>query len=239
VCLIDGLAYGNPPGSKNRERWQDVEELLAAGISVTTTINLQYVRERQAQVEAIRGKRVEDSVPESFLRQADEIEIVDTPGLEQPELREIALLLAAEVVDQGVEQNYGTCERILICITPRSNAGLMIARGRRQADRFHGELFVAYVEQDELMPADRRTLEENLEAARRAEARVEVLHGDDPVAEILRFAEREGVTQIFVGHSQRRRWWRDLRPNPVERLILEADGIDIRIFPNGGVCQAN
>ena len=39
VCLIDGLAYGNPPGSKNRERWQDVEELLAAGISVTTTIN--------------------------------------------------------------------------------------------------------------------------------------------------------------------------------------------------------
>ena len=57
VCLIDGLAYRNPPGSKHAERWQDVEELLASGISVVTSINLQYVKERQSQVEAIRGKR--------------------------------------------------------------------------------------------------------------------------------------------------------------------------------------
>src|SRR5258708_1544822 len=66
VCLIDGLAYQNPPGSKNRQRWQDVEELLAKGISVVTSINLQFVKERQAAVEAIRGKKVTDSVPESF-----------------------------------------------------------------------------------------------------------------------------------------------------------------------------
>ena len=63
VCLIDGLAYRNPPGSKHAERWEDVEELLAAGISVVTSINLQYVKERQAQVDAIRGKVVLDSVP--------------------------------------------------------------------------------------------------------------------------------------------------------------------------------
>jgi two-component system sensor histidine kinase KdpD len=79
VCLIDGLAYRNPLGSKHTQRWQDVEELLAAGISVVTSINLQYVKERQAQVEAIRGKVVQDSVPESFIRAADEIELVDAP----------------------------------------------------------------------------------------------------------------------------------------------------------------
>ena len=145
VCLIDGLAWRNAAGSRNQYRWQDVEELLAAGISVITTINLQYIAEKQERVEAIRGKRVADAVPESFLLRADDIEVVDAPALdpELAELREIALLLAAEVVDaqlvaylqrHGIDQTYGAHERILVCITPRSNAALMISRGRRQAD---------------------------------------------------------------------------------------------------------
>ncbi|MEX2262741.1 MAG: universal stress protein [Bryobacteraceae bacterium] len=261
VCLIDGLAYDNPPQAKNAHRWQDVEELLHAGISVSTTVNLQYVKEHQKQVEAIRGKVVRESVPEAFIRTADEIEIVDAPpeycvtislqrdgrtidagelARQLSELREIALLLAAEVVDRqledylrrrGIEQHYGTHERILVCVTPRSNASLMIQRGRRQADRFHGELHVVYVEQDELSPDDRRTLARNLLYAREARAHVQVVHGDDPVGAILRFAGQHGITQIFVGHSQRTGWLDRLRPNPVERLILDAEGIDVRVFP--------
>jgi two-component system sensor histidine kinase KdpD len=250
VCLVDGLAYKNPPGSVHAERWQDVEDLLDSGISVITTINLQYIREKQAQVDAIRGKRAVDSVPESFLRCADDIEVVDAPPeycvdqevLEQQlsALREIALVLAAEVVDSqlleylkrhGIGQNYGAQERILVCMTPRSNAELMIGRGRRQADRFHGELLVAYVEQDELRPEDREMLERNLESARRAHARIAILHGEDPVAAILDFANTEGVTQIFVGHSQRKGFWERFRTNPVERLILGSGGMDVRIFP--------
>ena len=261
VCLIDGLAYENPPGSKNAQRWQDVEELLNAGISVVTSINLQYIREKQKQVEMIRGKAVRDSVPEAFIQTADEIELVDAApeycvihsrdGRESAmdpsqvarqlsELREIALVLAADVVDHqledylhahGISQIYGTHERILVCVTPRSNASLMIRRGRRQADRFHGELFVIYVQQDDLSPADQTVLDENLATAREANAHVEVLHAEDAVAAILQFAAQHGITQIFVGHSRRQgllcRW----RANPVERLIAEADGIDIRIFP--------
>ncbi len=269
VCLIDGLAHRNPPGSRNPERWQDVEELLAAGISVIATLNLQYVREKQPQVEAIRGRAVRESVPESFIRRADEIEIMDAPPeycltrvvdgnrisdeeaarLEHQlsELREIALVLAAEVVDsqledylrrQGIVQSFGTHERILVCVTPRSNASLMISRGKRQAERFHGELFVAYVEQDHLTQPDQETLARNLDAAREARAHVEILHGEDPVAAILQFAEKQGITQIFVGHSLRRGWWQSLVPNPVDRLILEAGGIDIRIFPHGAASEA-
>ena len=251
VCLIDGLAHRNPPGSKNEQRWQDVEDLLASGISVITTINLQYVREKQPEVEAIRGKRVAESVPESFIRRADDIEVVDASpeycageGMLQrqlSELREIALLLAAEVVDSqldtylrrhGIEQTYGTQERIWVCITPRSNAGLMIARGRRQADRFHGELFAAYVEQGELSPPDQAILEKNLNAALAARAHVETLHGEDFVTAILAFCEQQGVTQIFVGHSQRQGFWQRFVSNPVERLVAESTGIDIRVFPN-------
>ncbi len=260
VCLIDGLAYRNPPGSTHEERWQDVEEILAVGISVVTTINLQYIAEKQARVEAIRGRSVVDSVPKSFLLQANDIEVVDAPPeycLDQAnsvelevdpdvlsrqlsELREIALVLAAEVVDaqlldylkrHGIEQSYGAHERILVCLTPRSNAALMIGRGRRQADRFHGDLFVAYVEQPELSSEDRAMLERNLDTARAVNATIEILHGEDVVDAILRFAAREGITQIFLGHSQRTGFWQRFRPNPVERLILESGSIDIRVFP--------
>lgn len=254
VCLIDGLAYRNPPGSTHPERWQDVEELRDAGINVITSINIQYIAERQREIEEIRGKSVADSVPESFIRTADEIEVVDaTPeycaersieGDEKrqlSELREIALVLAADVVDhqleeylhhQGNSQVYGTHERILVCVTPRSSAREMIRRARRQADRFHGELYVVYVEQENLNDADKKLIRENLDLAHEAKARVELLTGDDPVAPILDFAYNHGITQIFVGHSSQNGWAGRWRSNPVERLIMDADGIDVRVFPN-------
>ncbi len=266
ICLIDGLAYRNPPGSKHTERWQDVEDLLAAGISVVTSINLHYVKERQAQVEAIRGKVVAYSVPEAFIREADEIELVDTPpeyctpgtaGADAAtlirqqhqlsQLREIALVLAADVVDhqleaylkrQGIEQTLNAQERILVCLTPRSNASLMIRRGRRQADLFYGDLYAIYVQQGVLSAADQQTIEQNLAAANAAHAHVEILTGDDPVGSILQFAHRHGITQIFAGHSQQGGGWLSRwKVNPVERLIMESDGIDVRIFPTEGAVQ--
>src|ERR1035437_1703094 len=51
VCLVDGLAYDNPPGSRNPQRWQDVRELLDRGIAVITAVNVQHIREQQDQVE--------------------------------------------------------------------------------------------------------------------------------------------------------------------------------------------
>jgi len=263
MVLVDGLAHHNPPGSKNAQRWQDVEELLSAGISVITSVNLQYIQEKQKQVEAIRGKSVTDSVPEAFIRTADEIELVDAApehcvshsldggqnsvlGASEverqlSELREIALVLAADVVDhqleaylhgQGIQQLYGTHERILVCVTPRSNASLMIRRGRRQADRFHGELYVVYVQQDDLSPQDQAVLDANLAAALEANAHVETLHAEDAIAAILQFATQHGITQIFIGHSKQSGFISRWKPNPVERFIMEADGIDVRIFPH-------
>ncbi len=259
VALIDGLAHDNPPGSGNAQRWQDVEELLNAGISVVTTINLQYVRELRDRTAALFDTPSSESVPEAFLRTADEIEVVDAPpeycvgagagtAVEVArreralsELREMALLLAAEVVDfqladylrrNGIEQVYGTHERILVCVTPRSNAAEMIRRGRRQADRFHGDLHVVYVEQPGLSAADQATVEANLMAARAVHASVATLRERDPVTAILRHAREHGITQIFVGHSHRRGLGARLRAGFLETLVGRADGIDVRVFPN-------
>jgi two-component system sensor histidine kinase KdpD len=263
MALVDGLAYENPSGSRHPQRWQDIDDILAAGISVLTSVNLQYVAERQAQVETIRGKSVRESVPEAFLRGADEIEVVDAPaeyaaervaafGSSAPaglprlerqlsELREITLLMTAEIVDHqlgeylrraGIDHLYATHERILVCITPRSHASLMIRRGRRQADRFHGDLHVVHARQDGLGPKDAEVLDQNLRAAREAGAQVATLEGTDPAHAILDYASRHGITQIFVGHSLQTTWKSPFTANLVERLILGADGIDVRIFPH-------
>ena len=68
VVIIDGLAYDNPADSRNRRRCDDVEELLAAGISVVASINLHYIEEFQDEVASITGKKEAPSVPRKFLR---------------------------------------------------------------------------------------------------------------------------------------------------------------------------
>jgi two-component system, OmpR family, sensor histidine kinase KdpD len=260
VCLVDGLAYDNPPGSPNRSRWQDVEQLLEAGISVITSVNIQYIDELHERVEKITGKQVTQTVPRSFLNSADEIVVVDAPpemcitrshdggpvdsaaeGQKLSELREIALLLAADVVDRqleqyiqrsGITQSFGAQERILVCITPRANAAAMIASGRRNADRFHGDLTVAYVRQHEISADDQASLERNLAIARAAHAHIEILEGDDPIARILQFAREHSITQIFVGHSTRERWWERFLGTPLDRLIRGSGDTDVRVFPH-------
>ena len=133
-------------------RWQDVQELLRNGISVLSSVNLLHVEEYKEKVQAITGKNTTETIPKSFLLAADDIVIVDVPpdlclwrqgekltstGISNSqerrlsELRELALLLTAEVVDaqlesyvhaHGIEPVFGTHERFLVCMTPHSNA---------------------------------------------------------------------------------------------------------------------
>lgn len=259
VCLVDGLAWDNPPGSVNASRWQDVRQLLDAGIAVIASINIQYISELQERVSKITGKRVTHTVPQSFLYGADEIVVVDAPpemcldhsdpnhvgdqgrqARQLSELREIALLFTADVVDHqlesylkqnGIAGSFGTQERILVCVTPRTSAKAMIESGKRNAERFHGELMVAHVKQPKLSAEAQAALDRNLEMARNAGAQVEILEGDDPIEAILDFAHERKVTQVFMGHGLESKWWHRWTGGPVGRLIRGAQGIDVRVFP--------
>jgi two-component system, OmpR family, sensor histidine kinase KdpD len=259
VCVIDGLAYNNPPGSRHPYRWQDVQELVDSGITVIASVNLQYVEEERDTVEAITGKHVTQTIPRAFLYGADEIVVVDVSpdsvagraaqagGSEEKvaqrlsALRELALLLTADIVDRqletylearGMDQLWGAHERFLVCVTPRTNATRMIAAAKRSADRFHCELYAAYVEQPELSPRDREALNANLAAAREAGAKIETLGGEDFVGTIVDYARSQRITQILIGHSLRHTWWDRLRGGPIDRLIRAAEGMDLRVFPH-------
>jgi two-component system sensor histidine kinase KdpD len=257
VCIIDGLAYDNPPGSRNPTRWQDVKDLLDAGIQVIASINIQYIRELGGVVETITGKHVDQTVPLSFIQSADEIEIVDAPPEEPMErspdeqeqiqrrqerlskLRELALVVTADIVDyqlkdylerNGIRQNFGAHERILVCVTPRANIQEMIEIAQVIAKRFHGELIVAYVKQNNISSQDQSALDARLAIANAAGAHVEILEGNDPAETLLEFARSRRVTQLFVGHSQRTGLAR-LTGSPLDKLIWEGHGMDVCVFP--------
>jgi two-component system sensor histidine kinase KdpD len=259
VALIDGLAYDNPPGCRHPHRWQDVEQMLNAGISVLATVNIQYLENLQDEVERITGKRAAYIIPRAFLNNADEITVVDAPseesvlgGIEDTSarlaekhklsrLRELALLAAASVVDrqlegylrsQGTETSWGVQERILVCVTAQIDASEMLESGRRNADRFQGEFYVLYFRNEALSTESRERLEENLRYARELRANVQLFTGSEPVTGILDFATQHGITQIFVGRGSAPHNFRTrVRGNLAVRLIRAAEGIDVVIYP--------
>ena len=132
VALIDELAHTNAPGSVHEKRWQDVDELLEAGIDVITTVNIQHLESLNDVVAAITGIKQAETVPDAVVRAADQIELVDmTPqalrrrmahGHIYPAeridtalgnyfregnltaLRELALLWVADRVEEGLDR---------------------------------------------------------------------------------------------------------------------------------------
>jgi len=132
VVLVDELAHTNTPGSKNPKRWQDVEELLDAGITVISTVNVQHLESLNDVVEQITGIEQKEKIPDEIVRAADQVELVDiTPealrrrlahgNVYAPErvdaamsnyfrpgnltaLRELALLWLADQVDAALEK---------------------------------------------------------------------------------------------------------------------------------------
>ncbi|MDA8163687.1 MAG: sensor histidine kinase KdpD [Desulfobacteraceae bacterium] len=79
IALVDELAHTNAPGSRHEKRWQDVQELLAAGIDVYTTVNVQHLESLNDMVEKVTGVVVRETVPDMLLDLAGEIQLVDIP----------------------------------------------------------------------------------------------------------------------------------------------------------------
>src|SRR5579884_2181083 len=132
LALVDEFAHTNVPGSRNEKRWQDVEELLDAGIDVISTVNIQHLESLNDVVEKITGVPQRETVPDAIVRAADQVELVDMTAealrrrmvhgnIYPPEkidaaltnyfrsgnlaaLRELALLWLADKVDEGLQR---------------------------------------------------------------------------------------------------------------------------------------
>ncbi|NBA97328.1 sensor histidine kinase KdpD [Pseudomonas sp. R5(2019)] len=134
LALVDELAHSNVPGSRHAKRWQDVQELIAAGVDVYTTINVQHLESLNDQVRGITGVQVRETLPDWVLQEAFELVLIDLPPRELLErlregkvyvpeqaraaidaffsptnltaLRELAMQTAAAQVDADLAQGY-------------------------------------------------------------------------------------------------------------------------------------
>jgi two-component system sensor histidine kinase KdpD len=244
VCVVEGLAYDSR-WSRHVHRWQDVEELLANGINVIGSVNLQHIDDQREAVEKLTGIPVSETIPRTFLNTADEIEVVDAPtegtAPELSALREMALVFSADVIDAGlqrylrahdIEATLPTHERFLVCLTAHGSPDRMLESARQSAARFHCDVMAIYVRPPNSSEEEHRATEESLARARQAGAQVDVLDADDPIESIVQYARSHGVTQIFVGHSLKNGWRSRLWGTPVSRLIRAAEGMDVRVFPH-------
>ncbi len=111
VCLVDELAHTNSPGSRYSTRYQDVAELLKAGIHVITTLNVQHLESLHEQVERATGIKVKERLPDSFLRAADQIVNVDVSAEDLRERLEAGKVYAPERVERALE-NFFTVAKL-------------------------------------------------------------------------------------------------------------------------------
>lgn len=268
LLLVDELAHTNAPESRHPKRWQDVEELIRAGIDVHTTLNVQHLESLTDVVARITGVRVAETIPDAVLERADEIELVDLPPQDllarlaegkvyaphlagrareaffKPgnltALRELALRMAAHTVDgqlvgymraHAIDGPWPAGERIMALVGPDGLGAAVVRAANRIADQLKAPFLAVTIEPQGRLSnpqADAR-IAEALTLAERLGGRIERLTSADLVGDILGYARRVNVTQIFIGRT-RTLWWRQvLGRSLVSELIRRADGVAIHV----------
>lgn len=188
LVLVDELAHTNIPGSEREKRYQDVELLLASGIDVYSTVNIQHLESLNDIVARITGVIVRERIPDRILETADQVVVVDiTPEtLEErlldgkiyaPDkiqqslqnffqrrnliaLRELALREVADTVEEDAHELIPRIhERLLVCISTYPNSIQLLRRGARLASYMNAPLYAVFVEQPDRFLTRSQTLQ--------------------------------------------------------------------------------
>ena len=275
LILMDELAHTNVLGSLHQKRWQDVWDLLDAGIDVYTTVNVQHLESLKDVVAQITGVIVRENIPDTILKRADEIEIVDLPPDELiqrlkegkvyvPEqarhavdrffrkgnllaLRELALRRVAEHVDadmrrymtdKGIGKTWAAGERLLVCISPRSESSRLIRATKRMAESLNAPWIVAYIENARALrhtEEDRARLEEHLRLAERLGGETIVTQGGVHIAQdLINLATSRNVSRILIGKPRKPRWLEFFVGSLLAELVRRSGDIDVMVITGEG-----
>jgi two-component system sensor histidine kinase KdpD len=252
LCLIDELAHTNAPGVEHPKRYEDIADVLAAGIDVFSTVNVQHLESLNDQVAELTGVRVRETVPDDELERADEIVLVDLPpedliarlqaGKVYPaarvpsalegffrvenlrSLREVALRQVAETVEVRRVEERPIAERLLAFVGLDERDERVVRRAWRSAQRLSGELDVLVVADSQPSAEQRRRLEELRRMTAMLGAHLLVEDGD--ALEVLRRVARErGTTYILLGPPKPSR----LREPLLLKILRALPDIDVRV----------
>ena len=261
LILIDDLAHLNGDTSRHRKRYQDIEELLKAGVDVYTTLDIQHIESIQDTIFSILGYSESKRIPDHVFDQAAQVEFVDIEPqrlqqrlLEQTKgallsncslsqlsaLRETGLRRCADraaLYTHGIHNRaeYRTHEHILVCLSSAPSNEKIIRTAARMASAFQCGFTALFVETKEfqwMTQPDKERLQANIHLAQQLGASIETVYGDDVAYQIAEFSRLSGVTKIVLGRSGiPRRPWFH-KASLTERLIELSPELDIHIIPD-------
>lgn len=264
LILVDDLSHLNMDGSRHRKRYQDIEELLKAGVDVYTTLNIQHIESIQDTVFSILGSSVSERIPDRVFDQAAQVEFVDIEPerlqrrlLQQKKgdllsdctlsqlsaLREIGLRRCADraaLYTQGSQRKieYRTREHILVCLSAAPSNEKIIRTAARMASAFRCGFTALFVETKAfqwMSQTEKERLQTNIHLAQQLGASIETVYGDDVAYQIAEFSRLSGVTKIVLGRSGIPRRMLFRKPSLTERLIELTPELDIHIIPDNGL----
>ncbi|SKP71076.1 Sensor protein KdpD [Mycobacteroides abscessus subsp. abscessus] len=243
LVLIDEMAHTNVPGSRNPKRWQDIDEILDAGIDVLTTINVQHLESLNDVVEQITGIVQRETVPDAVVRRAEQVELVDiTPealrrrmvhgNVYAPEKVDAAL--AKYRSDNRITKTWEARERVVVAVTGGPESETLVRRASRIAAKSSAELLVVHVVRgDGLVGASTAVMTRVRRLANDIGASVQAVTGDDVPQTLLDFARGVNATQLVLGTSRRSRWARILDEGVAAAVIRDSGAIDVHMVTHG------
>ena len=264
LIVIDDLSHTNLGESRHRKRYQDIEELLKAGIDVYTTLDVQHIESLQDTVLSILGASISERIPDRVFDRAARVEFVDIEPeqlqqrlLQQKKvgllsgyslaqlsaLREIGLRRCADraALYTQAGQNgkgYRSHEHILVCLSSAPSNEKIIRTAARMAGAFKCEFTALFVETKDfqwMSQPDKDRLRANIHLAQQLGASVETVYGDDVAYQISEFSHLSGVTKIVLGRSGfPSRPWFH-KASLTDRLIDLTPELDIHIIPDNGM----
>jgi two-component system sensor histidine kinase KdpD len=264
LCLIDELAHANAPGLEHPKRYEDIADVLAAGIDVFSTVNVQHLESLNDQVAELTGVRVRETVPDDVLARADEVVLIDLPpgdliarlregkvypaarvptaleGFFKVEnlqaLREVALRQVAETVESRrlVRASGEPAIAERLLALVGLDEERIVRRAWRSAQRLDGELDVLVVRTGEPSADERRRLEALRRLTSVLGAHLIVEAGSDPVAVLERVARERGTTYVLLGPPPPRRGLGRLSEPLVMRILHALPNVDVRIVRERG-----
>ena len=264
LILVDDLSHRNADDSRHMKRYQDIEELLKAGVDVYTTLNIQQIESIQDTVFSVLGSSAAERIPDRVFDQAAQVEFIDIEperlqqrllGQKKGELladctlpqlsalREIGLRRCADraaLYTQGSQRRreYRTREHILVCLSAAPSNEKIIRTAARMANAFRGGFTALFVETKEfqwMSQTDKKRLRTNIHLAQQLGASIETVYGDDVAYQIAEFSRLSGVTKIVLGRSVMPHRMLLRKSSLTERLIELTPELDIHIIPDSGL----
>jgi len=254
IVLVDELAHTNVPGVRHEKRWEDVEDMRAAGIDVITTVNVQHVESVKDLVEKVTGITVRETVPDKELDGADEIQFIDiTPealrkrmrhgniyarekvetalaNFFRPQnlaaMRQIGLRLVADSMARS-RHVIASPEDVLVAVSGDSGSEDLIRRGARLARRLGGSCMVVTVRTDGSNAPD---IERFRALAAQLGGSFVVLGGTDVAAAVIQAARDSSIEHVVVGEMVSSSRLSRLRPTIVDRIIDGLPDSDVHVI---------